>query len=147
MAASVVHLGRFLHCNLGEQAYRIQVQTGSQGFYLPYSPEKFSKYRCENIYFVIRKKYSEFLFFLKLLSAGIHFFKAWLKRSQREYIFSFSILMCHVIVQTNRKNELFFKANILTNKAPLVLIFFRGLHITWITYYNLSIKEENYQLD
>ena len=51
----------------------------------------------------------EFLLFFKLFSADIHLFKVWLKRSQNEYIFSFSILKCHIIVQTNRKNELFFK--------------------------------------
>ena len=36
---------------------------------------------------------------------------------------------------------------LLTNKAPLALIFFRELHITCKTYYNLSIKGKNYKLD
>ena len=64
---------------------------------------------CENTCFVISKKYSEFLLSFKLFSADIHLFKVWLKCSQNEYIFSFSILKYHIIVQTNRKNELFFK--------------------------------------
>ena len=41
----------------------------------------------------------------------------------------------------------FSETRILANKAPLVLIFFGRLHITCETYYNLSIKVENYQLD
>ena len=40
----------------------------------------------------------------------------------------------------------FSKTRILRNKAFLLLIFFRGLHITSATYWNLSIKRETYQL-
>ena len=39
----------------------------------------------------------------------------------------------------------FSKMSILTNEAPLALVFFQGLHITCKTYCNLSIKGENYQ--
>ena len=101
----LVHLGRFHHCNLASWT---QAQTGRRGFYLPCSPDKFSKYRHENACFILSKKSSEFLFFFILFSAGIHFFKVWFKRSQNRYIFSFSILKWHVIVETNR-NKLFFK--------------------------------------
>ena len=59
-----------------------------------------------------------------------------------KYFFSFSILKWHIIVQTNRNNKLFFKEEHSSNKAP-----FWGLHITCETYYNLSLKAENYQLD
>ena len=55
------------------------------------------------------KSVRSFLLFFKLFSTDIHLFKIWLKRSQNECIFSFSILKCHRIVQTNRKNELSFK--------------------------------------
>ena len=68
MAASGVHLGRFHRCNLGELVWRTQLQTGSRGLHLPYSPEKFSKCRCENTCFVISKKYSEFFLFFNTLS-------------------------------------------------------------------------------
>ena len=34
-----------------------------------------------------------------------------------------------------------------TSVTSLVLVFFRGLHITSKIYYNLSVKEENYHLD
>ena len=54
-----------------------QVQTGRQGFYLPYSPEKLSKFRRENTCFVFSKKSSEVLFFLISFLAGIYLFKAW----------------------------------------------------------------------
>ena len=40
----------------------------------------------------------------------------------------------------------FSQTRILTNKAPLVLVFFQGVAYCK-TYYNLSIKAENYQLD
>ena len=55
------------------------------------------------------KSIRSILFFLKLFSVDIYLFKVWLKRSQNEYIFSFYILKCHITVQTNWKNELFFK--------------------------------------
>ena len=74
-----------------------------------------------------------------ILVQSMELFKVWLKRSQDRYFFSFSIHKWYIIVQTN---QIF-----LTNKVSLVLIFFRGLHITCETYYNLSIKGENYQLD
>ena len=99
-------------CNLGELVLRTQVQTGSQGFYLPYIPDKFSKFRPEKTYFVFSEKSSEFLFFLILFSAGIYLLKVWLKGSQNGYIFfSFSILKwhIHITVQTNRNDKLFFK--------------------------------------
>ena len=57
--------------NLGELVQRTQVQNGSRGFYLPYFPKKFSKFRAENTCCVFSKKSSEFLFFLILFSAGI----------------------------------------------------------------------------
>ena len=82
--------------------------------------------------FVFSKKSSEFLFLLDLFSAGIYLLKDWLKRSQN---------------RTNRKNKLLFRDENSYKLAPLVLIFFRVLHITCKTYYNLSIKAENYQLD
>ena len=65
------------------------------------------------------------------------------------YFFSFSIHKWHIIVQTNWHNKGSIKIFqiFLTNKAPLALTFFRGQHITCKTYYNLSIKVENYQLD
>ena len=62
-------------------------------------------------------KSSRFIFFLILLSYGIYLFKVWLKRSYDKYAFSFSI----------QKTKLFFKDK----------------H----SYYNLSIKGANYQLD
>ena len=70
-------------------------------------------------------------------------------KQKRIYFFSFSIYKWHIIVQTNRQNKTSIQIfqTFLTNKAPLALIFFRGLHITCKTYYNLSIKGENYQLD
>ena len=57
--------------NLDELFYWTQVQNGSRGFYLPYFPKKFSKFRAENTCCVFSKKSSEFLFFLILFSAGI----------------------------------------------------------------------------
>ena len=49
------------------------------------------------------------------------------------------------INQQNKTSIQIFQS-FLKNKAPLALIFFRGLHISSKTY-NLSIKGENYQLD
>ena len=63
-----------------------------------------------------------------------------------KYFFSSSILKWHIIVQTETTSY-FSKTSILTNSASLVLFFFQELHITCKTYYNLSIKAENYQLD
>ena len=100
---------------------------GRQGVLPPYCPEKFSKFQPENTCFLFSKKSLESLNILILFSAGIYFFKDWLKCSQNENIFfSFSILKWHIIVQTNQKISYFSKMSILTNKAPLVLIFFRG---------------------
>ena len=69
-------------------------------------------------------------------------------RSQNGYFF-LSLFTSYIIVQTNRQNKMSIQIfqSFLTNKAPLALIFFRGLHITCKAYYNLSIKGENYQLD
>ena len=68
-------------CNLGKLVQQTQVQTGSQGFNLPYSPERFSKFQAENTCFVFSKSL-EFLFFLILFSAGLYLLKVWLKHSQ-----------------------------------------------------------------
>ena len=76
-------------CNLGELVQRTQVQTGSRGFYLSYSPDKSCKFRPENTCFVFSKKSSEILFFLILFSAGIYLLKVCLKRSQNGNIFFF----------------------------------------------------------
>ena len=83
----LVHLGHFHRCNLAEFIYATQVQTGSWGFYLPYSPKKLTKLWRGNTCFVFNKKSSELLFFLILFSAGIYLFKVWLKGSQNGYIF------------------------------------------------------------
>ena len=56
---------------------------GSPGFYPPYFPEKFSKFRPENtLVFCVQQEVFGFLFFLILFSAGIYLQKDWLKRSQ-----------------------------------------------------------------
>ena len=81
-ARLLVHHGRF-HRLAG---------TGSDWkprIYLPYSPDKFSKFRRDSTCFVFSKKFSEFLFFLMLFSAGIYLFRVRLKRSQNGYIFFF----------------------------------------------------------
>ena len=87
------------------------------------------------------KKSSEFLFCLILFSAGIYLLKDWLKRSHNgNIIFLFLSSSCIELFRLIETASYFSKTSILTNKAPLVLIFFRGLHITCRTYYNLSIK-------
>ena len=153
MAASVVHLGCFHPCNLSELVQRTQVQTESRGFYLPYSPEKFSKFRCENTCFVFSKKSSKFQFSLccsQLVYTCSKYgvVQTLFKTFPKRIFFPFSIHKWHIIVQTNRQNKTSIQIfqSFLTNEAPLVLIFFRGLHITYKTY-NLSVKRENYQLD
>ena len=84
-----------------------------------------------------------------ILVQSMELFKVWLKLSENGYFSSFSIQKWQIIVQTNRQNKTSIQIFriFLTNKAPLVLIFFQGLHITCKTYYNLSIKGENYQLN
>ena len=65
-----------------------------------------------------------------------------------EIFFSFSILKWHIIVQTNRNTKLFFKDKHSYKLSSFGDNFFSGgLHIICNTYYNLSIKSENYQLD
>ena len=100
----------------------------------PYSPERFSKFWIENTCFVFSKKSSGFLFFFILLSAGIYLLKDWLKRSQNGntfflFVFSSGIELFKLI----EKTSYFSKTSILTNKAPLLLIFFWGLLITYKT--------------
>ena len=80
----------------GDLVLRTQVQAGSRGYYLPYSPEKFSKFWIENTCFVFSKKSSEFLFFPAMFAAGICLLKVWLKRSQNGNIF-FLYLISSVI--------------------------------------------------
>ena len=113
--------------------------------YLSYSPKKHSKLWREITCFVFIKKSSEILFYLILFSPGIYLFKFWLKRSKRVYFFIF--LKWHKFFKLIETTSSFSKASILINKAHLVLMLSRGLHITCKTYYNLSIKTENYQLD
>ena len=97
-------------CNLDELVQRAQVQTVSRRFYLPYSSEKFFKFRPENTCFVFSKKSLKYLFFLILFSAGIYLLKVWLKHSQNgNNLFLFFVLKWHIIVQINRNNRLFFK--------------------------------------
>ena len=134
--------------------FRTHVQIGSWGLYLPYHLKKLSKLWLENTGFVFSKKSSELLFFLIFFSAGIYFLKVWLKRSQNVYIFFFfhsqGAYNCSSqgSLKLIKTTSSFSKASIPTNKAHLMLIFFQGLHIsTCKTYYNLSIKRENYQLD
>ena len=79
-----------------------------------------------------------------ILVQSMELFKVWLKLSENGYFSSFSIHKWQIIVQTNRQNKTSIQIFriFLTNKAPLVLTFFRGLHVTCKTYYNLSIKGE-----
>ena len=64
-----------------------------------------------------------------------------------KYFFPFSICKWHIIVQINRNNKLFLKDEHSYKQSSFGVIFFQGLHITCKTYYNLSIKAENYLLD
>ena len=66
---------------------------------------------------------------------------------KRIYIFLFLFSSGIYLFKLIKTTGSFSKATILTNKDHLVLFFFRGLHITCKSYYNLSIKRENYQLD
>ena len=89
-------------CNLGELVQQTQVQTGSRGFYFPSTLEKFSKFRAQNTCFVFSNLQS-FYFSLFCAQSLVKTFPKW------KYIFSFSILKWHIIVQTIRNNKLLFK--------------------------------------
>ena len=84
--------------------------------------------------FVFSQKSLELSFFLILFSVGIYLLKDWLKRSQNG---------------TNRNNKFFFtfRDDNSYKRSSFGVNFFRGLHITCKTYYNLSFKAGNYQLD
>ena len=147
-AKFLLHLGRFHRCNLGKFTWWTQVQTGSQGFYLPHSPEKLSECQHENTYFVFSKKSLKFSFFsyfvLKWYLLVLNFVKTLIKWMHFFlFLFSVGIKMFKVIETTSH----FSNTSIFTNTASLVLIFYQRLHITSRTYYNLTIKEEKYKLD
>ena len=105
-------------------------------------PGEVSKFWPENNCFVFSKKSLEFLFFLTLFSAGIYLLKEWLKHSQNWFFFLFLFSSGTWLFKLTETTSYFSKTSILTNKAPLTLIFLRGLHSTCKTYYNLSIKAE-----
>ena len=117
---SICHAGSvmdFLHCNLGELVWRIQIQTENQRFYFPYFSillEKLSKLWPGNSCFVFRKKYLGFNLFFILFSL---WFKVWLKHSQ-------DVHLCFVFLFSHGMELLLFKR-----------------------FHNLTMKGENYQLD
>ena len=122
--------------------YRFKLEAEYLSFI--FSKETFQTLARNYLFCVHQKVFRDFIYLI-LFSPGIYLFKFWLKRSKRVYFFIF--LKWHKFFKLIETTSSFSKASILINKAHLVLMLSRGLHITCKTYYNLSIKTENYQSD
>ena len=111
----------FRICNLGKLA-----QTGRWGFYLPYSPEKFSKFWPKNTCFMFSKVFEIFVFpylapsWYILAQSLLKTFPKW------KHVFLFLFSSCIWLFKVIETISYFSKRSILTNKGPLVLFSYEG---------------------